>query len=164
MGKSSSPTPSRYESVIDQQIRAARDRGELDNLPGTGQPIPGAGAPHDELWWVKGLIRREGMSTDPLLPTSVRLRKEIDNLDATLTEVRSEDEVRAVVADLNTRIAAWIRNPTPPPVRVGPVDLDAALARWHALRGADRPTRPVEPLAASPARRHGWRLGRRRPH
>lgn len=78
MSEPGPPTPSRYELVVDQQIRAARERGELDNLTGTGKPIPGAGAPHDELWWVKGLNRREGLTTDPLLPISVSLRKEID--------------------------------------------------------------------------------------
>ncbi len=55
MNEPGPPTPSRYESVIDKQIRAAHERGELDNLPGSGKPIPGAGAPHDELWWVKGV-------------------------------------------------------------------------------------------------------------
>lgn len=153
MSEPGPPTPSRYESVIDKQIRAARERGELDNLPGTGKPIPGAGTPHDELWWVKGLIRREGLSTDPLLPTSVRLRKEIDALDATLAELRSEDEVRAVIADLNTRVVAWIRNPTPPPVRLGPVDTEAALERWRQHRAATRPAAP-EP---APTRNRWWR-------
>lgn len=32
---------SRYESVVDRQIRQARERGEFDNLPGMGKPLPG---------------------------------------------------------------------------------------------------------------------------
>jgi hypothetical protein len=34
---------SRYESLIEQQIRLAQERGEFDNLPGSGRPAPGAG-------------------------------------------------------------------------------------------------------------------------
>jgi hypothetical protein len=34
---------SRYESLIEQQIRLAQERGEFDNLPGAGRPAPGAG-------------------------------------------------------------------------------------------------------------------------
>ncbi len=33
-------------------------RGELDNLPGEGKPIPSIDEPYDPLWWVRGWIRR----------------------------------------------------------------------------------------------------------
>lgn len=146
-------TPSRYESVIDKQIRLAQERGDFDDLPGTGQPIPGAGAPADELWWVKGLIAREGLSTEPLLPRSVQLRKELDRLPQTLDELRTEAEVRAVVGGLNERVVAWIRTPSGPPVRLGPVDIEEALARWRARR----PTQVRRsPVAEQPARTRRW--------
>ncbi|WP_445188578.1 J-domain-containing protein [Pseudonocardia sp. Cha107L01] len=59
---------SRYESVIDEQIRKAQERGDFDNLPGKGKPLPGLDGPDDDLWWVRGYIRREGLSGDALLP------------------------------------------------------------------------------------------------
>ncbi|SMC89901.1 DUF1992 domain-containing protein [Lentzea albidocapillata] len=32
-----------FESWIDRQIREAQERGEFDNLPSAGKPLPGAG-------------------------------------------------------------------------------------------------------------------------
>ncbi len=34
------------------------ERGEFDDLPGKGKPLPDAGEPYDELWWVKAWLRR----------------------------------------------------------------------------------------------------------
>jgi hypothetical protein len=73
-------TNERYESLIDRQIRLAAERGHFDNLAGAGKPLPGLDEPDDGLWWVRGYLRREGLSTEALLPPSVQLRKEIDRL------------------------------------------------------------------------------------
>ena len=66
-----------FESWVDQQIREATDRGEFDNLPGTGK-LTGLQDSDDELWWVKNYLRREGLPTEALLPTALQLRKEIE--------------------------------------------------------------------------------------
>jgi predicted flavoprotein YhiN len=42
---------------IDRQIREARERGEFDNLPGTGKPLPDLDKPYDENWWVRQKLR-----------------------------------------------------------------------------------------------------------
>ena len=34
------------------------ERGEFDDLPGTGVPLPGAGTVDDELWWVREWLAR----------------------------------------------------------------------------------------------------------
>jgi hypothetical protein len=34
------------------------EAGEFDDLPGTGRPLPGAGVPDDDLWWVRGWLKR----------------------------------------------------------------------------------------------------------
>jgi hypothetical protein len=39
-----------WESWIDKQIREAEERGEFEDLPGAGQPIPDLDKPFDELW------------------------------------------------------------------------------------------------------------------
>lgn len=39
-------------------IRKAMEAGEFDDLPGTGEPIPGAGTVDDELWWVRSWLQR----------------------------------------------------------------------------------------------------------
>lgn len=130
---------SRYESVIDRQIREARERGEFDDLPGMGKPLPGRGRPDDENWWLKGYLAREGLPTDPMLPTSLRLAKEIERLPDTVRELATEAEVRESVRDLNRRIAEHLRSPAGPPVPVRPVNADRAVARWRADRTGPPP-------------------------
>lgn len=55
---SGSPFLDRMESVVEQRIREAMERGEFDDLPGAGKPLPTAGEPYDEMWWVKKFIAR----------------------------------------------------------------------------------------------------------
>ncbi len=50
-----------YESVVERRIREAVERGDFEDLPGAGKPLPHAGKPHDELWWVKNWLRRNDL-------------------------------------------------------------------------------------------------------
>lgn len=50
--------PNPEESVADRLIREAMDSGEFDDLPGAGKPIPGAGTPDGEGWWIKKWVER----------------------------------------------------------------------------------------------------------
>lgn len=127
---------SRYESLIDQQIRTARERGDFDDLPGMGKPLPGRGMPDDDLWWVKGYLRREGISMESMLPTSLRLAKRLERLPGTVARLGSEQAVRAAVADLNREIEEYLRAPSGPHVPLRPADADTVVARWRADRGA----------------------------
>jgi hypothetical protein len=128
----------RFESVVEERIRDAQVRGEFDDLPGAGKPLPGLDGPDDDLWWVRGYMRREGLSAEPLLPTSLRLRKEVERLPDTVAELCSEREVRETVAELNARIAHWLRAPSGPHVPLRPVRADAMIERWRAERSARR--------------------------
>jgi Domain of unknown function (DUF1992) len=128
-------TDSRYESLIDQQIRMAQERGDFDNLPGTGKPLPGRGTPDDEQWWLKGYLRREGISMEAMLPTSLRLARRLERLPETVARLGSEPAVRDAVADLNQEIEAYLRAPTSPHVPLRPADPDAVVVRWRQLRG-----------------------------
>ncbi|MEO6090084.1 MAG: DUF1992 domain-containing protein, partial [Umezawaea sp.] len=78
------PTDVNFESWIDRQIREAAERGEFDNLPGAGKPLPGLQGPVEEQWWLKGYLRREGLPSDVLLPTPLLLRKEVEALPETV--------------------------------------------------------------------------------
>ena len=49
----------RYESWVERQVREAIERGEFDNLPGAGRPLPGINGRADKDWWVKSLLERE---------------------------------------------------------------------------------------------------------
>src|SRR5215475_10981374 len=99
----------RYESWIDKQIREAIERGEFDNLPGSGKPLPDRNELYDENWWLKQWIAREGISGDVALPTTLRLRREIEDIANAAKKMRTEAEVRELVSDLNRRIVEALR-------------------------------------------------------
>lgn len=45
-------------SHVERVIREAMAAGEFDDLPGMGEPIPGAGTSDDDMWWVRRWIER----------------------------------------------------------------------------------------------------------
>jgi hypothetical protein len=155
----------RYESLIDQQIRMAEERGDFADLPGKGKPLPGLDGPYDENWWIKGYIEREGVPSEALLPTPLQLRKEAGRLPETVRDLPSERAVRAAVSDLNRRIAEWLRAPSGPAVPVRPVDADAVVANWRKHRPSPppAPTTPTPTTAAGRAKQRTpwWRRLRR---
>ncbi len=128
----------RYESWAERQIREAMERGEFDNLPGAGKPLPDRDT-SDPDWWVKGMLEREKLPMP--LPPGLQLRKEIQQLPQTLAELRTEEQVRELVTELNARIHRQRRFPEGPVVHVPDVDLDEALATWRE-RGKPGPLRP----------------------
>jgi hypothetical protein len=143
-----------FASWVDQQIAEAAERGAFDNLPGAGQPIPRRGGTEA---WLQDYLRREGVSADELLPTPLRLRKEIERLGGMVGDLNSEDEVRGAVRGLNRQIVEWRRIPTGPPVYLRLVDEEAMVALWREAR-----RRPPAPAPAddqhpdSPPRRRPW--------
>jgi hypothetical protein len=146
-----------FASWVDRQVSEAEERGAFDNLPGAGKPISRRGGTDA---WLQDYLRREGVSADELLPTPLRLRKEIERLAATVQDLPSEDAVREVVRGLNRRILEWRRIPTGPPVYLRLVDEEATVARWRDAQRA----RPAPPPAAGPPRGtppHRWWRRRR---
>lgn len=122
-----------YESWVERQIREATERGEFDNLPGAGRPLPGLTGRDEEDWWVKGFLEREKISMP--LPTSLALRKEVAELPKTLAGVRDEAEVRRIVTDLNERIRDSHRRKVDGPALVlRPVDAEATVEEWRVSR------------------------------
>ena len=79
--------------LADMQIRRAIERGEFDDLPGSGKPLDLPDR-HDPDWWLKSLMKREGLV---LLPASVQLRKDDAALDEQLDQLSNEVAVRRVV-------------------------------------------------------------------
>jgi hypothetical protein len=151
------PTGVTFESWVERQIREAAERGEFDDLPGAGKPLPGLHEPYDELWWIKEHVRREGLSTEALLPTPLQLRKEIERLSETVRGLSSEESVRDVVRELNQRIVAEMRAPSGPRVHLGPVDVEKVVTRWRADR-REVPERvaTTAPPEEIPRRRGRW--------
>ncbi len=162
-----------FESWIERQLREARERGSFDDLPGAGKPLPRAAS--DELAWVRDKARREDLPVTALLPPSLAVAKEAEDLPARLARERSEVRVRTLVEGLNARIDAARRGPAVgPPVRTALLDVDAVVAVWRASvvaaatvpdpwvpdPAAPDPVAP-DPAVTTPGRRRGL-LRRRR--
>lgn len=148
---------------LDQQVRRAIERGDFDNLPGAGKPLPGLDGTHDPDWWVKRLVAREQISA--VLPPALALRKEDAELDARIDAESTEDGVRRLVDDFNRRVVDARRQLLGgPPVITSTRETGRELDRW-AQRRAERRERlrrqreqPAEPAAqARRTRRRWWR-------
>lgn len=118
-----------FESWVERQIREAADRGELDNLPGSGKPIADIDRPYDEMWWIKKKLRREEAS---YLPPTLALRKEAEDALAAVGQAKSESEVRQIVAGINEKIRDAIRTPPAgPPLALMPFDVERIVRDWR---------------------------------
>ena len=148
-----------FTSWIDQQIDEASQRGAFDDLPGAGRPLPRRAAGDAAQAWLQDWLRREGVTADDLLPTPLRLRKEVERLTGSVHELPSEQQVREIAAELNRQIIQWRRIPEGPPVYLRLVDADALVARWRATRPA---APPAPPVAQEDSARPRWRWRRRK--
>jgi len=147
------------EDWIGLQIRVAQERGDFDNLPGTGKPIPDLDKPWTTEEWLARWAKREGADVSLALPPSLRLRKEREQLPELLAKQRTEQAVRDVVSDFNTRLRqAYLRPQEGPPLALASVDVvkpwPSGRARAPARLSAAMPERPPPPLA-----RHGGDAG-----
>jgi len=154
-----------FRSWIDQQIQEAEDRGAFENLPGAGQPLPNRGEADDGLAWLREKLKKEGVSSDELLPTPLKLRKQRQRLAESVPELRSEQDVRDAVAELNHRIMEWRRIPLGPPIFVPLVNEEEMLARWRdaqpTARSTPTPAEADRPAEATGPPRSRWWHGRR---
>jgi hypothetical protein len=151
-----------FESWVERQLREARERGAFDNLPGVGKPLPRTAT--DELAWVREKARREDLPISALLPPSLAVAKEVEDLPELLARIRSEARVRSMVTELNGRIDAARRGPqVGPPVRTALLDVEAIVASWRETIAppADAPAPPPMPAEAT-RRRWTRRWSRRR--
>lgn len=127
------PLGTNFESWIDRQIREAEERGEFDDLPGKGKPLPDLDKPYDEMWWIKQKLRSEGLPMP--LPPTLQLRKEVEEALEEAAGARSEGEVRRILGDVNDRIREAIRTGlSGPPLNLVPYDVEKVVERWRASR------------------------------
>ncbi|SDQ35671.1 DUF1992 domain-containing protein [Quadrisphaera sp. DSM 44207] len=147
-----------FETWVDRQIRVAQERGEFDNLSLAGKPLP-KGRPSTTDEWTVEWAKREGADLTAMLPLSLALAKEREELTASLPRQGSEAQVRALVQDFNARLdQAYRRPPDGPPLALAPIGLDAALRRWREAHPRPAPSAEPEPPVA---RRRWWHWERR---
>ncbi len=126
------PPKLRWETWVERKIRESMERGEFDNLPGSGEPLPDLAQPYDELWWLRKKLREEKLSIDP---PALTLRKEVDATRVRIAAARTETEVRRLVVAINERIAYVNSRITfGPPSDIVPLDADGVVTGWRAAR------------------------------
>ena len=100
------------------------ERGEFDDLPGAGKPIPGRGEPYAPNWWVKSFVERERSDDER--------RARYGQIEARLGSVwvlASEASVRRVVERLNAEIAEIDAGSC----RFQAFDVEDVVASWKSV-------------------------------
>lgn len=137
---------------VEGQIRAAMARGEFDDLPLAGKPLPHHVTSGDPDWWVKRLVEREQISG--VLPPALGLRREDAELDDLLDTTGSEDRARELLEDFNRRVVEARRQlQGGPPVVTPTREVEAELEAWRGRRRARAAARTTPPAP----RRPWWR-------
>ena len=118
-----------WETWVERKIRESMERGDFDNLPGLGKPIPDLALPYDELWWLRKKVRDEGLSIEP---PALTLRRELDETRVRIAAAGGEAEVRRLVAAINERIVYVNSHVTfGPPSDLVPLDVERVVAEWR---------------------------------
>ncbi|SDR65250.1 DnaJ family domain-containing protein [Agrococcus carbonis] len=146
-------------AIVDTAIQQAIRRGEFDDLPGTGKPIPGLDRPYDPDWWIKRKIEREQLQG--LGPAALTLRVEDAELEQRLDALGSEADARELLEDFNARVVEARRQLLGgPPVITATRDVEAELSAWRerrAARLAEQRERDAAERDAARPRRRWWR-------
>lgn len=90
-----------FELIAEQRIREAIERGEFDNLPGMGKPLP-----RDELDTISPDIRMayKIMKNAGIIPEEVELRKDIYSLQQLINACCDDDKrLEGLVKQLNAK-------------------------------------------------------------
>lgn len=82
-----------FEKLVEQRIAAARQKGELDNLPGEGKPLnlEDMAVPEDFRMAYR-VLKNAGF-----LPPEVKLRKDIENVESLLADMSWDAPERQVL-------------------------------------------------------------------
>jgi Domain of unknown function (DUF1992) len=159
---SAAPTAADRAAYVETAIQQAIRRGEFDNLPGAGKPLPGLNGRHDPDWWIRRKIESEQLTG--LGPPALSLRTEDAALDDRLDGMHREHDVRAAIDDFNLRVKEARRQLLGgPPVVTQLRDPDHEVRAWHErrLERAGRAAEEQERRGTEEAAL-GWRERRRR--
>lgn len=93
-----------FEAIVEQRIKQAQQNGELDNLPGQGQPLPHGDIDFsNELRLAHKILKNAGF-----LPPEVELRRDITAMEQLLDAVEpgsgEQERIRKKLNFLMTRL------------------------------------------------------------
>jgi hypothetical protein len=149
-----------FGSWVESQISRGQARGDFDDLPGSGKPLPRRAGSDSAYDWVVEKARRENVDVFGMLPPGLALRKEKEDLPRRAAALPSESAVRDLVEDFNDRVRLFWRRPQDPPVvPVGLADVDEVVSGWALSRPGPPTPAPAPP---APRRRFLRRWLRRR--
>lgn len=130
------PAGENWESFVDRQIREAQERGEFDDLPGAGRPLPDLHRPHDELWWIRKKLQDEDLA---YVPPVLQIRKDVEAAREQIAAARSERDVRRIVAEVNELIRTANRTAHQgPSTTLRPLDEERTVREWRDRRDHGR--------------------------
>ena len=128
------PPKVRWETWVERKIRESMEKGDFDNLPGKGKPLPDLAQPYDELWWLRKKLKDEELSVEP---PALALRREVDEALARIAAAAYEADVRRIVGAINERIAyVNARVSFGPPSDLAVLDVERVVAGWRAAGAA----------------------------
>jgi hypothetical protein len=154
-------TEAERAAIVEVSIEQAIRRGDFDDLPGAGKPIPGLGTTADPDWWIRRKIERERLTG--LGPPALTLRTEYASLTERVDELRTASEVREYLEEFNHRVIEARRQLLGgPPVVTPTVDVERWVAGWADRKdaAARRAARHDAPQARRPPRWRFWRVER----
>ena len=115
-----------FESWVETQIQKAQDRGQFDNLPGAGKPIPPDSPLDGEHWRVRKKMENEGLHYPNLADD---LRKRIKEAQNEACAAPTDSAARAIVDRMNSEIHTYRISPPPGPPQILPlIDINQVLA------------------------------------
>jgi hypothetical protein len=97
-----------FESLAERRIREAAERGEFDDLPGAGRPLPGLAGPYDPDWWVQEWLRRTSLE-DTVAELRRTIRSELPRLKASPDSAKTVErvaELNETIESLNRKLSA----------------------------------------------------------
>lgn len=154
------PTALDRAAYVETAIQQAIRRGDFDDLPGAGKPLPDLGGTHDPDWWIRRKIETEQLRG--LGPPAIMLRVEDAELDDRLDAMAREEDVREELEDFNRRVIEARRQLLGGPPVVTPTrDVDAEVAAWRQRREERRAAERAQREAEEAARTTGRRRRRR---
>jgi hypothetical protein len=87
-----------FEKIVEERIKAAQEKGEFEDLPGYGKPIP----PDNDLYVSEDLkLAHKILKNADFIPPEIELKKEITRTEDLLAGMEETAEKYAVLTKLN---------------------------------------------------------------
>jgi len=90
-----------FSKIVEKKIREAKEQGEFDHLPGSGEPLEIEDDSHvpEDLRLVHKILKNADC-----LPPELQLRKEIRQMEDLLGDIRDEKEKYRQIKRINYKI------------------------------------------------------------